>query len=102
MWAGCRKQDILFNAMIHPKKKANTLFVQDRKILFNSVKNTLSAMVEQRDRDTETDLFGNAGGYKTALCKNTTDKPRPVCGTVIKKEPYLGGSIYYCEKCQVL
>ena len=51
-------------------------------------------------RDTEKDLFGCLGGYMTCLSKNTLDKPCPVCGGTIRKESYMGGSIYYCEGCQ--
>jgi formamidopyrimidine-DNA glycosylase len=32
--------------------------------------------------------------------KKTVNKPCPECNTLIKKENYLGGSIYFCEKCQ--
>jgi formamidopyrimidine-DNA glycosylase len=95
-------QDILFKAGMHPKKKVRTLSEKDIKILFDSLKATLSAMAAQRGRDTESDLFGNPGGYKTVLCKNTVNKPCPACGTIIKKEAYMGGSIYYCENCQRL
>ena len=95
-------QDILFNAKMHPKKKVNTLTEIDKEVLFNSVKTTISAMATQGGRDTELDLFGSPGGYKTILCKNRVNKPCPVCGTIIKKEAYMGGSIYYCEKCQML
>jgi formamidopyrimidine-DNA glycosylase len=95
-------QDILFNAKMHPKKKTNTLSAADKEALFNSIKNTLGAMVKAGGRDTEADIFGNAGGYKSILSKNTAGKPCSVCGTLIKKEAYLGGSIYYCEKCQLL
>jgi formamidopyrimidine-DNA glycosylase len=95
-------QDILFNAKMHPKKKVITLSEKDKEVLFDSVKSTLSAMAAQGGRDTELDLFGHPGGYKTILCKNTADKPCPVCGTGIKKEAYMGGSVYYCEKCQML
>jgi len=95
-------QDILFNAKMHPKKKVNTLAETDKEVLFNSLKTTISAMATQGGRDTELDLFGSRGGYKTILCKNTVNKPCPVCGTIIKKEAYMGGSIYYCEKCQML
>ncbi len=93
-------QVILFNAKMHPKKKVNTLSKEDKKVLFHSVQSTLSAMTERGGRDTELDIFGQPGGYKTILCKNTVNKPYPDCGTIIKKEAYLGGSIYYCEKCQ--
>ncbi|MDD5289210.1 MAG: hypothetical protein PHY28_08895 [Dehalococcoidales bacterium] len=93
-------QDILFNAKMHPKKKVSTLSEKDKEVLFNSLKTTLSEMVRQGGRDTEMDLFGHPGGYKTLLCKNTVNKPCPVCGTIIKKEAYMGGTIYFCENCQ--
>ena len=93
-------QDILFNAKMHPKKKVNTLSEKDKIDLFNSVTVTLSEMASQRGRDTELDLFGHHGGYKTMLCRNTVNKPCPMCRTIIKKEAYMGGSVYYCEKCQ--
>jgi formamidopyrimidine-DNA glycosylase len=93
-------QDILYNAGMHPKKKVSSLSTQDRELLFKSVKSTLEAMAEKGGRDTETDLFGRPGGCRTILSKNTVNKPCAVCGTNIKKEAYLGGAIYYCEKCQ--
>ncbi len=95
-------QDILFNANMHPKKKVGSLNAADKTTLFDSLKATLIAMAGQRGRDTEQDLFGNAGGYRTILSKNSAGKHCPKCGTIIKKEAYLGGSIYYCEKCQIL
>jgi formamidopyrimidine-DNA glycosylase len=93
-------QDILFNAKMNPKKKVSILSQRDNDVLFESLKSTLSEMKERGGRDTELDLFGHPGGYKTILSKNTVNKPCPVCGTMIKKEAYMGGSIYYCEKCQ--
>ncbi|MDD1770473.1 MAG: hypothetical protein LUO79_05245 [Methanomassiliicoccales archaeon] len=93
-------QDILFNAGMHPKKKVNTLIGKETKILFEATKGTLADMARKRGRDTESDLFGRPGGYRTILSKNTVGKPCPVCGTIIKKEAYMGGSIYYCERCQ--
>ena len=95
-------QDILFNAKMHPKKTVSSLSEGDKEALFNSIKTTISMMVSKGGRDTELDLFGTPGGYKTTLCKNNVNKPCPVCGTIIKKEAYMGGSIYYCEKCQEL
>jgi formamidopyrimidine-DNA glycosylase len=95
-------QDILFKAKLHPKKRVYSLTGIDKGILFNSIKNTLSAMVTQGGRDTELDLFGHPGHYKTLLCKNAVNKPCSVCGTIIKKEAYMGGSVYFCGKCQLL
>jgi formamidopyrimidine-DNA glycosylase len=93
-------QDILFNSRMHPRKKVNTLGEKDIERLFDALKGTLTAMAEQRGRDTEVDIYGRPGGYRTILSKNTLGKECPMCGTAIKKEIYLGGTVYYCEKCQ--
>lgn len=93
-------QDILFNAKMHPKKKINALSNKDKEELLDSLKLTLTQMVDRGGRDTETDLHGRPGSYKTVLSRNTANKPCLVCGTIIKKEAYMGGSIYFCPKCQ--
>lgn len=93
-------QDILFNARIHPKTKIQMLSPKDIDGMFDSVKDTLKEMTEKGGRDTEKDLFGNNGGYISILSKNTVNTPCKVCKTIIKKEAYLGGSIYYCPNCQ--
>jgi len=95
-------QDILFNAKLHPKKKLNTLTDSEVQALFCSIKTTLAEMAVNRGRDTERDLFGCSGGYKTILSKNTLDKPCSTCEGAIKKEAYMGGSIYFCPTCQKL
>jgi formamidopyrimidine-DNA glycosylase len=73
-------QDILFNAGIHPKRKKSTLSDLQKAELFYSLKVTLKKMTDGGGRDTEKDLFGNIGGYKTLLSKNTVKKPCPHCG----------------------
>jgi formamidopyrimidine-DNA glycosylase len=93
-------QDILFNAKIHPKKKVNSLSITDQRALFESIKDTISEMTAKGGRDTENNLLGKPGGYKIKLSKNTVGQPCSVCGTSIKKEAYLHGSIYYCAMCQ--
>ena len=93
-------QDILFNASLNPRKKLCDLSGQQKQGLFNSLKSTLEAMVNGGGRDTETDLSGNKGGYKSLMSKNTYKHPCPKCGDKIAKESYLGGSVYYCPNCQ--
>jgi formamidopyrimidine-DNA glycosylase len=95
-------QDILWTARIHPKQKMGELSAQAIDDMFTSVKQGLAEMTAQGGRDTERDLFGNFGGYATILSKHTVEKPCPVCGTIIRKAAYLGGSIYYCAGCQRL
>ncbi len=93
-------QDILYNAKIHPKRKIETLSISERKTLFNTMKSTLKEMTAQGGRDTTSDIFGQLGGYKTKLSQLTMDKPCPVCGSKIIKQPYMGGAIYFCNGCQ--
>ncbi len=95
-------QDILFNAKIHPKRKVSTFTGDESKNLFDSLKSTLEKMASRGGRETEKDFFGNLGGYKTKVGKNTAGTNCRKCGEVIKKETYMGGSIYYCTGCQKL
>jgi formamidopyrimidine-DNA glycosylase len=92
--------DILWTARIHPKRKLGDLSEAEFDGLFKAVKDVLAAMAEQGGRDTEHDLFGQPGGYRTILSKNTLDQPCPRCGEVIHKGTYLGGAVYYCPACQ--
>lgn len=93
-------QDILFNAGISPKRDIATLSPAESEALYTAVRKTLSDMTEQGGRDTERDLFGNPGGYRTVMSKNTYIHPCPRCGGGILKEAYMGGSVYYCPACQ--
>jgi len=95
-------QDILYKASLHPKRKCSTLTDADKQRLWESISHTLTTMTANGGRDTETDLFGAKGGYKTLLSKNTLAQPCPACQGSIQKESYLGGAIYYCPNCQPL
>lgn len=93
-------QDILWDARIHPKRKMSSLSQAEQKRLYVSVKTILAEMARLGGRDTEKDLFGNAGRYRTVLSRNNVAMICPACGGRIHKENYLGGSIYYCSCCQ--
>ena len=95
-------QDILFNAGIHPKRKLQAMSGEDKNKLFRSVKSTLKDMRDCGGRDTERDLFGKPGGYKTILSSKTLAYPCRTCGDGLKREAYLGGNIYFCPTCQPL
>lgn len=93
-------QDILFNAKLHPKQKINALSEKQMANLLKSIKTTLKEMAIKNGRNTEKDLFGRNGEYVTKVSKNTVGQPCRVCGSLITKGTYLGGSIYYCSGCQ--
>jgi formamidopyrimidine-DNA glycosylase len=93
-------QDILFNARLHHKQKINTLSEEQKTDIFNSIKKTLKEMTDKNGRDTEKDLFSNAGGYATKVSRNTVGENCKVCKSKIEKASYMGGSIYFCSGCQ--
>ncbi len=95
-------QDILWAAGLHPKRKVATLSEQDITLLYHTLRDRLQQMVTGGGRDTEKDLFGQTGRYISRLSKLHLDEGCDVCGSGIRKEAYMGGSIYYCPKCQVL
>lgn len=60
-------------------------------------------MAEAGGRDTEKDIFGRSGGYRVMAGKNTAGGACPRCGSgTMHKESYMGGSIYFCDRCQPL
>lgn len=92
--------DILFTARLNPKRKIGTLSAAEKDTLRRCISSVLGQMANLGGRDTEKDLFGNPGGYGTRMSKNTLAAPCPQCGGAVKKEAYLGGSVYYCPTCQ--
>jgi formamidopyrimidine-DNA glycosylase len=93
-------QDILWAAHVHPRSKMERLGEDGVHDMYRAVRAILSDMVKQGGRDTEKDLFGRPGRYRTILSRNTVGTPCPACGTEIQKQAYLGGSIYFCGACQ--
>jgi formamidopyrimidine-DNA glycosylase len=93
-------QDVLFQARLHPKSKVTSLGKAGKEILYQAIKTTLAKMAEEGGRDTEKDLFGNMGAYRTRMSKNTVGQPCLVCSNLIQKQSYMGGSIYFCSECQ--
>ena len=93
-------QDIFYLAKIHPKRKINTLSIEERKFLYKTFREELQKMAEQGGRDGEKDLFDNWGGYKRKLHSKIVGKPCIFCKEAIVKEQFGGGSIYYCPQCQ--
>ncbi len=93
-------QDILFNAKLNPRTRLDAISDEQLGGLFRALKQTITDMAMKGGRDTELDLFGCSGGYKTILSQKTIDKPCNVCGSEIIREAFLGGNIYYCPVCQ--
>ena len=93
-------QDILWDAGLDPRMDGNSMTEQEFWTLYCSVKKVLKEMCDGGGRDTEKDLYGNKGGYVTQLCKNSLYEPCMKCGHEIQKANYMGGTVYFCERCQ--
>lgn len=93
-------QDVLWKAHLHPKTKLNQLTSKQINDLFASMKNNLDEIINLGGRDIERDLFGNKGGYETKMSQTGIKNGCPECESFIIKKNYLGGSIYFCPKCQ--
>ena len=93
-------QDILFRANIHPRRRLESLSGNEKAGLLEAVTSVLGEMETAGGRDTEKDIYGQPGGYRTIMSKNGMKSGCPVCGGPIVKAAYLGGSVYYCPVCQ--
>lgn len=94
-------QDILFRAHLLPRRALSDLSTGQRHDLYDSIVDTVREIIDQGGRNDEVDLFGKPGGYVRLMDSKAAGKPCPECGTKIQKMQYLGGTCYFCPKCQV-
>ena len=94
-------QDICFRARLHPKRDITTISGRERLRWYHAIRGVLRDAIEAGGRDTESDLFGQPGGYVAKMDRRALGEPCPDCGTPIEKIAYLGGSCYFCPRCQV-
>lgn len=93
-------QDILWDAGIDPRFKMEQATEEDFHALYESTVRILKKMCEEGGRDTENDIYGNPGGYISQLNRNSYGEPCMKCGSMIGKAAYMGGTVYFCERCQ--
>jgi formamidopyrimidine-DNA glycosylase len=93
-------QDILWEAQVNPKRKIDTLGEDEFRHIFSAIKSVQSPIIIAGGKDVDKDIYGNYGGYESRASRNTLGKPCARCGSEIVKEAYLGGSVFYCPKCQ--
>lgn len=93
-------QDILFQARLHPRHPTSDLDIEQRRTLYDSIINTVDAVIEQGGHYDEYDLFNKRGGYMHLKDKNAVARPCPECEGEIVKIQYLGGACYLCPNCQ--
>ena len=95
-------QDVLFKVGLHPKLKIRDCSEDQLRKLYGKLAGTVREMVALGGRNNEKDLFGMPGGYEVLMTSTQLKNPCRNCSGSIVKENYMGGSIYYCPRCQPL
>jgi formamidopyrimidine-DNA glycosylase len=93
-------QDILFRAGLHPKHPLNDLGPDQRQRLHGAIVATVRKATDLGGRYDEYDLYNNPGGYVRIMDSKSAGGPCPACGGVIERMAYLGGTCYFCPRCQ--
>jgi formamidopyrimidine-DNA glycosylase len=93
-------QDIMFQARLRPKHPIDDLSANQRRALHQAILDTVDEVAKKGGRHDELDLYGNSGKYIRLMDKNTFDHPCSECGDYIRQMQYLGGSCYFCPRCQ--
>jgi len=94
-------QDILFRAGLHPRHPISDLSPDQRRKLFDAIRETIDEAITKGGRCDEFDLYNRPGGYVRLMDSRAARQPCPVCGATVEKIQYLGGSCYFCPRCQV-
>lgn len=95
-------QDILYWAKLHPRRRAVSLSMEERRALFQATRKVLREAVKLRGRETERDLHNQPGRYRRLMDSEQVGQPCRDCGTAIQKIAFLGGACYFCPRCQPL
>ncbi len=93
-------QDILFCARLHPNRRIPEVTEQERRALFDAIRENLRAATELGGLQYERDLFGQHGRFKDFLVGYREGQPCPECGTAIEKIKTGGTATFICPRCQ--
>ncbi|MFW9967052.1 MAG: zinc finger domain-containing protein, partial [Candidatus Thorarchaeota archaeon] len=93
-------QDVIYQAGIHPKKKASELSVDQIESLYLAIVKTFQERKRLGGKDQFTDLYGKQGRYTPSMGPNMKDQSCSKCGSPIEKLTHGGGHVYLCPNCQ--
>lgn len=96
--------EILYDARIHPRRKASTLSTEECRALHAAIRENLEAGIEHRGTTVQfhRDLLGRPGEHQYYLrVFERGGQPCPECGGKVAQEQVGGRSTYYCPDCQI-
>ena len=95
--------EILFQAKIHPERRANELKDKEKELLFKAINDILNAAIRHAGSsvDDYVRVSGAQGGYvKYHKVYNRQGKPCAGCRATIKRISQGGRGTYFCPRCQ--
>ena len=95
--------DLLWQAKVHPEKRANILKPAELKLIYMAMRRVLTKAVRLRGTSTSDfrDTAGKEGGYTGhLLVYRRTGKPCHRCSTPIKRTVIASRSAHFCPSCQ--
>ena len=93
-------QDVIYQAKLHPKRKASDLSEDELEALYDVIKTVIDERLKLGGKDEFRDLYGSRGGYNAAMGPNMKDQFCPNCGSAIMRIAHGGGHVYLCPGCQ--
>ncbi|TFH03853.1 MAG: hypothetical protein E4H14_15935 [Candidatus Thorarchaeota archaeon] len=93
-------QEIIYKAGIHPKRNTSTFSSDEKRDIYDSMKEILNGRICSGGKDNWLNLFGEPGRYTPVMGPNMKDQNCPTCGAGIEKIAHGGGHVYFCPSCQ--
>jgi formamidopyrimidine-DNA glycosylase len=95
--------EILYDARLHPRRRANTLSEGEWEALYGAIRSNLTAGVEHRGTTVRLyrDVLNRPGGHQNHLrVFEKHGRPCPRCGGEIVREKVGGRPSHFCPACQ--
>lgn len=93
-------QEIIFKAGIHPKRNTSTFTADEKRNVYDSMKEVLNERICSGGKGNWLNLYGEPGRYTPVMGPNIKDKNCSACGAAIEKIAHGGGHVYFCPSCQ--
>lgn len=97
--------DSLYAAKIHPARKSNLLTIDEKKVLYRSILDTIKEGLHYKGSSAHDELYlmpdGEKGSYQNHFkAYHQHGKPCVRCGTIMERIELGGRGTFFCPNCQ--